>query len=59
VRLQARQQHRERDREQQPSNERHHASVPTLADHPGGEPTRRHAHARDPNPIQGAERAAG
>jgi conjugative relaxase-like TrwC/TraI family protein len=57
ARLQARQQHR--DREQQRAHERQQESVPTLADHPGGEPARRHAHARDLDPVQGAERAAG
>jgi conjugative relaxase-like TrwC/TraI family protein len=56
-RMQARQQHRERD--QQRSQQRHHESVLTLADHQGGEPTRRQAHARDLDSVQGPERAAG
>jgi conjugative relaxase-like TrwC/TraI family protein len=50
-RMQARQQHRE--------HERHHDSIPTLADHPRGESTSRHGLTRDPDPVQGAERAAG
>jgi conjugative relaxase-like TrwC/TraI family protein len=33
--------------------------VRTLADQRGGEPTSRHAATRDPNPVHGAERAAG
>jgi hypothetical protein len=51
-RMQARH-HRDHDRDQQPG------SVRTLADQHGGEPTSRHAPTRGPNPVQGAERAAG
>ncbi len=34
-------------------------SVRRIADHPGGESTRRHGLTREPDPVQGAERAAG
>jgi len=53
-RMQARQQH-QRDRGQRSEPE----PVRTLADRQGGEPTSRHAATRDPDPVQGAERAAG
>jgi conjugative relaxase-like TrwC/TraI family protein len=57
TRMQARQQHRER--QQQPGHERQHDAVTTLADHTGGESTRRHDRTREPDPVQGAERAVG
>jgi conjugative relaxase-like TrwC/TraI family protein len=53
ARMHARQQHRELDRDPW------RGSVRSIADHPGGESTRRHDRTRDPNPVQGAERAAG
>jgi hypothetical protein len=54
-RMQARQQ-RQPDRDQRRSQPE---SVRTLADRNGGEPTSQHAATRDPNPVQGPERAAG
>jgi conjugative relaxase-like TrwC/TraI family protein len=59
ARMQARHQHRDRDRDQQRAHGRDNQPVTTLADHRGGESTRRHDHTRDPDPVQGAERAAG
>jgi conjugative relaxase-like TrwC/TraI family protein len=61
ARMQTRQQHRDqdRDRDQQRAPERDNQPVTTLADHRGGESTRRHDRTRDPDPVQGAERAAG
>jgi conjugative relaxase-like TrwC/TraI family protein len=53
-RIQARQQ-RQLDRDRLPGSVR----TRTLADHHDGEPTSRHAATRDPDPVQGAERAAG
>jgi conjugative relaxase-like TrwC/TraI family protein len=53
-RMQVRQQ-RTRDRDQRSEPE----PTRTLADHQGGELTSRHAATRDPDPVQGAERAAG
>jgi len=52
ARVQARQQ-RQLDRDPSPG------SVRSIADHPGGESTRRHGLTREPDPVQGAERAAG
>jgi conjugative relaxase-like TrwC/TraI family protein len=57
ARMQTRQQHRDRD--QQHAHGRDDQPVTTLADHRGGESTRRHDRTRDPDPVQGAERAAG
>jgi conjugative relaxase-like TrwC/TraI family protein len=51
-RMQARHQ-RQLDRDPTPG------SVRSIADQHGGEPTGRHAATRDPDPVQGAERAAG
>src|SRR6266511_3185072 len=53
-RMQTRQQ-RQLDRDRLPGSVR----TRTLADHHDGEPTSRHAATRDPDPVQGAERAAG
>jgi hypothetical protein len=53
ARMQARQQHRELDRDPW------RGSVRSIADHSGGESTRRHDRTREPDPVQGAERAAG
>ena len=53
ARMQARQQHRELDRERSPS------FVRSIADHSGGESTSRHDRTREPDPVQGAERAVG
>jgi hypothetical protein len=52
-RMQARHHRQQLDRDPSPG------SVRTIADHHGGESTSRHAATRDPNPVQGAERAAG
>jgi conjugative relaxase-like TrwC/TraI family protein len=51
-RMQTRQQ-RQLDRDRLPG------SVRSIADQHGDQPTSRHAATRDPNPVQGAERAAG
>jgi hypothetical protein len=57
-RMQARQQRqREPDRDQRQRSDPEPA-IP-LADRHGGEPTSRQAPARDPNPVQGPERAVG
>jgi hypothetical protein len=53
ARMQARQQHRDLDPTRSPG------SVRSIADHSDGESTRRHDHTRQPDPVQGAERAAG
>jgi hypothetical protein len=53
ARLRARQQHRELDQTRSPG------SVRSIADHSGGESTRRHDRTRQPDPVQGAERAVG
>ncbi len=53
ARMQARQQHRDLDPTRSPGSFR------SIADHSGGEPTRRHDRTRQPDPVQGAERAAG
>jgi AAA domain len=60
ARMQGRQQqYRDQDRGQQRARGRDDQPVATLADHRGGESTRRHDRTRDPDPVQGAERAAG
>jgi conjugative relaxase-like TrwC/TraI family protein len=53
ARMQARQQHRDLDRTRSPGSFR------SIADHSDGESTRRHDRTRQPDPVQGAERAAG
>jgi hypothetical protein len=53
ARMRARQQHRDLDQTRSPG------SVRSIADHSGGESTSRHDRTRQPDPVQGAERAAG
>jgi conjugative relaxase-like TrwC/TraI family protein len=53
ARMRARQQHREFNRTRSPG------SVRSIADHSGGESTRPHDRTREPDPVQGAERAVG